>query len=167
MVYNFVDMMSHARTELPMMRELADDIAGYRALTKTWFEHSSLFTLLKMISDTDYKVVFTTDHGTTRVSNPVKITGEKQLTSNLRYKSGQDLQLNPKEVFFVNDPEKAHLPPAKINSKYVFAKNRDFFVYPNNYNQYVKYYKETFQHGGISMEEMLIPLITLNPKKLK
>lgn len=167
MVYNFVDMMSHARTELPMMRELADDIAGYRALTRTWFEHSSLFTLLKMISDTDYKVVFTTDHGTTKVSNPIKITGEKQLTSNLRYKSGQDLQLNPKEVFFVNDPEKAHLPPAKINSKYVFAKNRDFFVYPNNYNQYVKYYKETFQHGGISMEEMLIPLITLNPKKLK
>lgn len=166
-VYNFVDIMSHARTEVPMMRELAGDIAGYRAVTKAWFEHSSLYTLLKMISETDYKVVFTTDHGTTKVSSPVKMTGEKQITNNLRYKTGQDLQFNAKEVFCVDNPAKAQLPVTKINAKYIFAKSADFFVYPNNYNQFVKYYKETFQHGGISLEEMLIPLITLKPKNQK
>ena len=166
-VYNFVDMISHARTELPMMRELADDIVGYRAITKAWFEHSSLYDLLKMLSQTSYKVILTTDHGTTKVSSPIKITGEKQISTNLRYKTGQDLQFNEKDVFYISDPEKAQLPRAKVNSKYVFARNRDFFVYPNNYNSFVKYYKETFQHGGISLEEMLIPLVILKPKNQK
>ena len=166
-VYNFVDMISHARTELPMLRDLADDIPSYRAITKMWVEHSPLYQLIKLLAQSDCKIVFTTDHGSIKVNAPIKITGEKQITSNIRYKTGQDLQFGKKDVFLISEPQAAQLPSPKINSKYVFARNRDFFVYPNNYNQYVNYYKETLQHGGISLEEMLIPLITLTPKKLK
>jgi len=166
-VYNFVDMISHARTDNKMMRELADDVAAYRAITKTWFEHSSLYSLIKMLANLDFKVIFTTDHGTVKVNNPIKISGEKEITSNLRYKMGKDLQFNKKEVFEAKDPNNVQLPSPSMTTKYIFAKSRDFFAYPNNYNHYVKYYKDTLQHGGVSMEEMLIPLITLKPKNSK
>jgi len=163
-VYNFVDMLSHARTEMQMIRELANDEAAYRSLTLTWFEHSSLFNLLKELSTRKLRVVITTDHGTVRVNNAIKIVGDKKVTKNLRYKQGKNLNYNLKEVCEINDPADIMLPKSFLSSKYVFATNKDFFAYPNNYNHYVKYFKNTFQHGGISLEEMLIPLIVLKPK---
>jgi len=165
-VYNFVDMLSHARTESQMIRELANDEAAYRSLTKTWFEHSSLFDLLKELSNKNVKVVITTDHGTIRVNNPVKIIGDKKVTTNLRYKQGKNLNYNPKEVLELGSPEELRLPKSFLSSKYIFATNKDFFAYRNNFNYYVKYFKDTFQHGGVSLEEMLIPLIVLQPKNI-
>ncbi len=163
-VYNFVDILSHARTEMKMIRELANDEAAYRSLTLSWFRHSSMLEMLKLLAENKIKVVITTDHGATRVKNPIKVIGDKNTTTNLRYKQGKNLNYNPKQVFEINDPAKAFLPSTNVSSKYIFAMGEDFFAYPNNYNHYVKYYKDTFQHGGISMEEMLLPLITLSPK---
>ena len=163
-VYNFVDMLSHARTDSAMIRELAGDEAAYRSLTLSWFKHSSLLDLLKLASEHKVKIVLTTDHGTIRVDNPIKIIGDRKTTTNLRYKTGKNLNYNPKQVFEINQPEKAFLPKSNISSNYVFATNTDFFAYPNNYNHYVRYYKDTFQHGGISLEEMIIPSIILSPK---
>ena len=157
-------MISHARTEMQMIRELANDEKAYRSLTYTWFEHSSLFEMLKKLSNKDVKVIITTDHGTIRVTNPVKVIGDKKITTNLRYKQGKNLNYNPKEVCEFSDPKSIYLPSPFISSKYIFSTNKDFFAYPNNYNHYVKYYKDTFQHGGISLEEMLIPFIELTPK---
>jgi CheY-like chemotaxis protein len=163
-VYNFVDIISHARTEMEMIRELAYDEKAYRSLTVTWFEHSSLFEFIKKLSTKNIKLIITTDHGAIRVSNPVKVIGERNLTTNLRYKQGKNLNYNPKEVCEFKDPRQVHLPMPYISSKYIFATNKDFFAYPNNYNYYVNFYKDTFQHGGISLEEMLIPFIELTPK---
>lgn len=164
-VYNFVDMLSHARTEMNMIRELANDESAYRSLTLTWFEHSPLLEMLKLIAEQNINIVIGTDHGTIRVDNPIKIVGDKNTTTNLRYKQGKNLNYNRREVFDILQPEKAGLPITNLSSSYAFATNRDFFAYPNNFNHYVKYYKDTFQHGGISMEEMLIPLVTLKSKK--
>ena len=164
-VYNFVDMISHARTEVSMMRELADDEASYRDITKTWFEHSALFDLLKILSETDFKIIFTTDHGNVKVNNAIKIIGDKNLTSNLRYKQGQNITFNAKEVYAPENADRIMLPAPNMRTRYIFAHHNDFMAYPNNYNHYAKYYKDTFQHGGISLDEMLIPLITLTPKK--
>ena len=166
-VYNFIDMLSHARTEMEVVRELANDESAYRSLTLSWFQHSPLLDFLKKLSQIktkEMKIVITTDHGTIRVSNPVKIIGDRKTTANLRYKQGKNLNYNPKQVFEITQPEKAYLPYSHISSGYVFATNEDFFVYPQNYNYYVNYYKNTFQHGGISMEEILIPVMTLSNK---
>ncbi len=163
-VFNFVDMLSHARTELPMIRELADDEAAYRSLTSTWFDHSPLLDMIKELSETDVKVVIATDHGTIKVNNPIKVVGDKQTTTNLRYKQGKNLNYNPKEVFEITQPSKVELPISHVSSSYIFAMNKDFICYPNNFNHYVKYYKNTFQHGGISLEEMMIPIISLSRK---
>ena len=164
-VVNFIDMLSHARTESKMIRELANNEAAYRNITISWFRHSVMSDLLKALSHTDYKVVLTTDHGSIRASRPVKIIGDRNTNTNLRYKLGKNLSYNSKEVFAIKDPRKAQLPSPNISTSYVFATGDAFFAYPNNYNYYVSYYKNTFQHGGISMEEMLIPLITLEPRK--
>lgn len=163
-VLNFVDMMSHARTESKMIRELASTEAAYRSLTKSWFKHSSAFDLFKRIADQGAKVVLTTDHGTIRVKNPSKVIGDKNVNTNLRYKVGKNLTYKQSDVFEILKPEEFGLPRPNVSSKYIFATGDDFFAYPNNYNYYVQYYKDTFQHGGISMEEMLIPIITLQPK---
>lgn len=163
-VVNFVDMLSHARTEMEMIRELASDESAYRSITLSWFEHSTLFELLKTLAEKNIKVNITTDHGTIRVHNPVKVTGDKNTSTNLRYKQGKSLSYNSKQVFEINNPQTVHLPKLNVSTSYIFAYNNDFFAYPNNYNHYVSYYKNTFQHGGISMEEMLIPFISLEPK---
>ncbi len=163
-VFNFIDMLSHARTEMEMIRELADDESAYRSLTLSWFEHSPLLELFKELADKKVKIVLTTDHGTIKVSNPIKVIGDKNTTTNLRYKQGKNLNYNAREVFEITRPQQAHLPFSNLSSTFIFAQNNDFFAYPNNFNHYVKYYKDTFQHGGISLEEMLIPLITLSPK---
>jgi len=163
-VINFVDMLSHARTEMDMIRELASDDAAYRSITQSWFEHSTLFELLKKLAEKKIKVVITTDHGTIKVNNPVKVTGDKNTSTNLRYKHGKSLSYNPKQVFEITNPQSVHLPKLNVSSSYIFATGTDFFAYPNNYNHYVSYYKNTFQHGGVSMEEMLIPLIIMEPK---
>ncbi|MFI3331105.1 MAG: PglZ domain-containing protein [Rikenellaceae bacterium] len=164
-VYNFLDILSHARTETEIIRELTEDEAAFRSLTRSWFDHSDLLIMLKMLSENGHTVVITSDHGTIRVDNPIKIQGDRETSSNLRYKSGRNLKYNSREVFEITKPEQAQLPQSNLTSSYVFAYNRDFFIYPNNANQFVRYYKDTFQHGGISMEEMIVPYIVLKPKK--
>ncbi len=164
-VVNFIDMLSHARTESKMVRELASDEVAYRSITASWFRHSPIRELFRLLSQIDAKVIVTTDHGSIRVNNPVKVVGDKNTNTNLRYKLGRNLGYNHKEVFELKDPHKALLPSPNISTAYIFAQNDDFFAYPNNYNYYVNYYKNTFQHGGISMEEMLVPLVTLEGKK--
>jgi DNA-binding response OmpR family regulator/flagellin-specific chaperone FliS len=163
-VYNFVDMLSHSRTEMEIIRELADDEPAYRSLMQSWFEHSSLFDIIKSLSEKGIPVIITTDHGSVRVEDPVKIVGDRNTTTNLRYKSGRNLNYDPKEVFEVRNPGDIYLPKSNVSSSYVFCRSNDFFAYPNNYNYYVKYYRNTFQHGGISLEEMLVPVITLIPR---
>ncbi len=163
-VYNFVDMLSHARTEMEVLKELASDEVSYRSLTVSWFEHSPLYRALKKIADKDIQIILTTDHGTQRVKTPSKCVGDRQTTTNLRYKHGRNLQYEEKDVLAFRDPKLAGLPRPNVSSTFIFAKGDVFLCYPNNYNYYVNYYKNTFQHGGISLEEMLVPVIRLQSK---
>ncbi len=163
-VYNFVDMLSHARTDMEVIKELADDEAAYRSLTLSWFNHSPLKDMLKKISEKGLKVYLTTDHGTIRVNSPVKVVGDKNTNTNLRYKVGRNLNFSEKEVIVSSDPEAIRLPKENVSSQFIFSKESDFFAYPNNYNYYVKFYNDTFQHGGVSLEEVIIPWIELSAK---
>lgn len=163
-VYNFLDILSHARTETEIIRELTEDEAAFRSLTRSWFEHSDLYTILKMLSEKGHTVIITSDHGTIRVDNPVKVVGDRETSANLRYKTGRSLSYNPKEVFEITNPQDAQLPKSNLTSTYIFATNRDFFTYPNNANSFIRHYKNTYQHGGISMDEMIVPYIVMRPK---
>ena len=163
-VYNFVDMLSHARTEMEVLKELAGDEMSYRSITRSWFEHSPLHQALKKIADKKIRIVLGTDHGSVRVKSACKVVGDKQTTANLRYKHGRNLNYEPREVLAFRDPREAGLPVPTVNSSYIFAKEDGFLCYPNNYNYYVNYYRNTFQHGGVSLEEMIVPVIKMESK---
>lgn len=167
MVLNFIDMLSHTRTESKMIHELASTEAAYRSITHSWFQHSITKNLFERLAESNYKIIITTDHGSIRVNNAVRIVGDRNTNTNLRYKLNKNLSFKSKQVYDVSHPEKIHLPSPNLSTHYVFATGSDFFAYPNNYNHYVSYYKDTFQHGGVSMEEMIIPLITLESKQKK
>ena len=164
-VINFVDMLSHARTESRMVRELANNESAYRSITLSWFRHSVMAELFRRLAQSNYHVIVTTDHGSVRASKPIKIVGDRNTNTNLRYKLGKNLSYNAKELFTIKNPQMAQLPSPNVSTSYVFATGNSFFAYPNNYNYYVSYYKDTFQHGGISMEEMLIPIVTMRARK--
>ena len=164
-VLNFIDMLSHSRTESKMMRELANDEAAYRSLTVSWFKHSPTYELLRRASELGFTVVLTTDHGTTRVKNAVQIIADKNTNTNIRYKVGKALNCSSKNVFSIEQPKRVGLPCPNVSSSYAFCTGSDFFAYPNQFNYYAQYYRNTFQHGGISLEEMILPLVTLSPKK--
>ena len=163
-IYNFIDMLSHARTDSDIVRELAEDEKAYRSLTLSWLEHSPLLEMLQALASKDVNVIITTDHGSVRIDKPVRVKGDRDISVNLRYKQGRLLDYNPKDVFEVKDPATIFLPRRHVTSPYIFCHENDFFAYPNNYNEYVKYYTSTFQHGGISMEETLVPFIVMRPK---
>ena len=165
-VFNFIDMLSHARTESKMVRELANNESAYRSITLSWFRHSVISDFFRELAQMDCKVIVTTDHGSIRCTQPVKIVGDRNTNTNLRYKLGKNLAYDDdKSLFVIKDPRKALLPQPNLSTSYVFATGDSFFAYPNNYNYYVSYYRDTFQHGGISMEEVIVPLITLTGKK--
>ena len=166
-VFNFIDMLSHARTESKMVRELANNESAYRSITLSWFCHSVIRDMFRQLAQMDCKVIVTTDHGSIRCTQPVKIVGDRNTNTNLRYKLGKNLSYDDKNLFVIKDPRKAKLPQPNLSTSYVFATGDSFFAYPNNYNYYVSYYRDTFQHGGISMEEMIVPLITLKGKNIK
>ncbi|KGN77723.1 chemotaxis protein CheY [Porphyromonadaceae bacterium COT-184 OH4590] len=163
-VLNFIDMLSHSRTEMRVIKEIARSETAYRALSVNWFKYSPTLQMFKDLATSDYKVIVTTDHGTVSVNKPIKVIGDKNTTTNLRYKVGKALNYNKNEVFDVTTPQKAMLPCPNVSSTYIFAKNRNFMAYPNNYNYYATYFKDSFQHGGISLEEMVIPLAVLKGK---
>jgi hypothetical protein len=163
-VYNFVDMLSHAKTDMKVIRELADNDKAYRSLTLSWFKNSPLLDMIKAGRDKGFKLVLTTDHGTINCGDPTKIVGPKDLNTNLRYKVGRNMSYQYKDVFEIKNPEDIYLPKPNINSSFVFAKEDLFFAYPNNFNHYVKYYRNTYQHGGVSLEEMIIPFAVLTSK---
>lgn len=163
-VYNFIDMLSHARTEMEVLKELAGDEKAYRSLTRSWFENSPLWITLRKMASQGIKLIIGTDHGTIRVRQPSKVVGDRNTTTNLRYKMGKNLQYEPKDVLEIKKPENVGLPRPYISATYIFAKEDKYFLYPNNYNHYNSYYRNTFQHGGISLEEMICPIIRLSPK---
>ncbi|MBC7885616.1 MAG: PglZ domain-containing protein, partial [Saprospiraceae bacterium] len=164
-VYNFIDMLSHSRTEMEVLKELAGDEKAYRSLTKSWFVHSPLWALMQRLAERDIQLIITTDHGTIRVKNSTKVIGDRETTTNLRYKVGRNLQYDRKEVLEIRNPAEAGLPSPNMSSSYIFAKEDVFFLYPNNYTYFNNFFKDTFQHGGISLEEMICPIIRLVPKR--
>jgi CheY-like chemotaxis protein len=163
-VYNFVDMLSHAKTEMDVVKELASDDKAYRSLTLSWFKNSPLLEIIQQAQKLGFKLILTTDHGTINVKNPSKVVGDKNTSLNLRYKTGRSLTYEQKDVYAVKEPKNIGLPTINMSSSYIFAKNDLFLAYVNNYNHYVSYYKNTYQHGGISLEEMIIPFLVFNPK---
>ena len=163
-VFNFVDMLSHAKTEMEVIKELAGDDKAYRSLTVSWFKNSPLYDIIQKAQKLGQKLIITTDHGTINCKHPTKVIGDKNISSNLRYKTGRSLSYEDKDVYAVKNPKDIFLPTVAINSPFIFTKEDLFFAYPNNYNHFVKYYKNTYQHGGISLEEMIIPCAVYNPK---
>ncbi len=163
-VYNFVDMLSHSKTEMDVVKELASNDKAYRSLTLSWFKNSPLLEMIQQSQQLGFKLILTTDHGTINCKNPTKVIGDKHTSLNLRYKTGKSLTYENKDVYAVKDPKKIGLPSINMSSSFIFAKNDLFLAYANNFNHYVSYYRNTYQHGGISLEEMIIPFLILEPK---
>ncbi|HSM63771.1 MAG TPA: bifunctional response regulator/alkaline phosphatase family protein [Gillisia sp.] len=163
-VYNFVDMLSHSKTEMEVIKELASNDKSYRSLTQSWFKNSPLLEIIQQAQQLGFKLILTTDHGTINVKTPSKVIGDKNTSLNLRYKTGKSLTYENKDVLAAKDPKKIHLPSINMSSSFIFAKGDSFFAYPNNYNYYVNYFRNTYQHGGVSMEEMIIPFVCLSPR---
>jgi hypothetical protein len=163
-VYNFVDMLSHSKTEMEVIKELASTDKSYRSLTQSWFKNSPLMEIIQQASDMGFKLILTTDHGTINVKNASKVIGDKNTSLNLRYKTGKSLTYDEKNVVAAKDPRSIFLPSINMSSSFIFAKSDLFFAYPNNFNHYVSYYRNTYQHGGVSMEEMIIPFVVMEPK---
>ena len=163
-VYNFVDMLSHSKTEMDVVKELASNDKAYRSLTLSWFKNSPLLSIIQKAQQLGFKLIITTDHGTINVKNPSKVVGDKETSLNLRYKTGRSLTYNDKDVYAVKDPKAIQLPVINMSNSFIFAKGDLFFAYPNNYNHYVNYFRNTYQHGGVSLEEMIIPFSVLNPR---
>ncbi len=163
-VYNFVDMLSHSKTEMEVVKELASNDKAYRSLALSWFKNSPLLEMIQLAHQLGFKLMLTTDHGTINVKNPSKVVGDRDTSLNLRYKTGRSLTYDSKDVFVAKNPKDVHLPSITMSSSYIFAKSDLFFAYPNNYNHYVSYFRNTYQHGGVSLEEMIIPFVVLNPK---
>lgn len=163
-VYNFVDILSHSKTEMEVIKELASTDKAYRSLTQSWFKNSPLMDIIQQASQLGFKLIITTDHGTINVKNPSKVIGDKNTSLNLRYKTGRSLTYEDKDVLVIKEPKSVHLPTINMSSSFIFAKGDMFFAYPNNYNHYVGYFRNTYQHGGVSLEEMVIPFVVLNPK---
>jgi hypothetical protein len=164
LVYNFVDMLSHSKTEMEVVKELASNDKAYRSLTVSWFKNSPLLEVIQQAQSLGFKLIITTDHGTINVKGPSKVIGDRATSLNLRYKTGRSLTYENKEVYAASNPKDIHLPAITMSSSFIFAKDDLFFAYPNNYNHYVSYYRNTYQHGGISLEEMVIPFVVLNPR---
>jgi hypothetical protein len=163
-VYNFVDILSHSKTEMEVIKELASTDKAYRSLTQSWFKNSPLMAIIQQASQLGFKLLITTDHGTINVKNPSKVIGDKQTSLNLRYKTGRSLSYENKDVIVAKNPKNIHLPAINMSSSFIFAKSDMFFAYPNNYNHYVGYFRNTYQHGGVSLEEMVIPFASLDPR---
>ncbi len=163
-VYNFVDMLSHSKTEMEVIKELASNDKSYRSLTQSWFKNSPLLEIIQQAQQLGFKLILTTDHGTINVKTPSKVIGDKNTSLNLRYKTGKSLTYEDKDVLAAKDPKSIHLPTLNMSSSFIFAKGDMFFAYPNNYNHYVNYFRNTYQHGGVSMEEIIIPFIVLSPR---
>jgi CheY-like chemotaxis protein len=163
-VYNFVDMLSHAKTEMDVVKELASDDKAYRSLTVSWFKNSPLLDIIQQSQRLGFKLIITTDHGTINVKHPSKVVGDKNTSLNLRYKTGRSLTYEKKDVLAAKDPKSIHLPVINMSSSFIFAKTDLFFAYPNNYNHYVSYFRNTYQHGGVSLEEMIIPFAVMSPR---
>jgi hypothetical protein len=164
-VYNFVDMISHAKSEMEIIKELASDNKAYRSLTASWFKNSPLFEILSEARKLDFQLIITTDHGTINVIQPIEVVGDKESSVNLRYKTGRSLTFPSKKVFAIDKPEKIQLPKINLNSTYIFALDYNYFVYPKNYHHFATLFNNSYQHGGISMEEIIIPFVVLQPKK--
>jgi hypothetical protein len=163
-VYNFVDMLSHSKTEMEVVKELASNDKAYRSLALSWFKNSPLLEMIQQAQQLGFKLILTTDHGTINVKNPSKVIGDKDTSLNLRYKTGRSLTYDAKDVLVAKNPKDIHLPSITMSSSFIFAKGDLFFAYPNNYNHYVSYFRNTYQHGGVSLEEMIIPFAVFNPK---
>ena len=163
-VYNFVDMLSHSKTEMEVIKELASNDKAYRSLTLSWFKNSPLIEIIQQAQNMGLQLIITTDHGTINVKQPSKVIGDRETSLNLRYKTGRSLTYEEKDVLEAKDPRNIHLPCLTMSSSFIFAKNELFFAYPNNYNHYVSYYRNTYQHGGVSLEEMVIPFVVLDPR---
>lgn len=163
-VVNFVDILAHSRSDLPILKDIAPNEAAYRSLTRSWFEHSPLMNIFRKIAESDAIAFLTSDHGSIRGMHGTKVIGDRETSTNLRYKYGRSLKVDKKHAAFIRDPLDWKLPKRGLNTNYIIAKEDYYFVYPTNYNKYLNYYRDSFQHGGISIEEMILPIVKLEGK---